>query len=283
VARSATVSEWHARWPRYARRAGTRSAETIRRTHERSRLFAEMFGDREIDRLDPDALATWFARHPDKHRYVKTVLNDAVVAGRADRNPVLEVRVKARRYCEHYIPSEPEVRAVAGAMGELRNFTLLAAFSGLRVSEVCALEAGDVLQGSRLRVRDGKGGRSRVVVLFCPEIVQQAPQTGCLFLRERTTRTGWLVRRSLEPWTGRAVAHRWARARSDVGLPDACRFHDLRRFHATWLLDRGASDLDVAVQLGHLDANGVPNAELVRRVYGRPSVDAALERLASLA
>jgi integrase len=60
-------------------------------------------------------------------------------------------------------------------------------------------------------------------------------------------------------------------------LPEA-RWHDLRHFHATWLLDRGASVLDVAIQLGHRDGG-----ELVRRRYGHPSSDLALGRLAAVA
>jgi integrase len=277
------VAEWHGRWPRFARRRGDRSVETIRRTHERTRLFAEMHADREIDRLDPDQLALWFAAHPDKHRYVRTVLNDALEAGAAKSNPAALVRVRRAKRREHYIPSELEVRAAAGRMGELRKLTLVAAFSGLRVSELCHLDASDVdVETGRLRVRDGKGGKDRWVVCFCPQELLQAPQTGRVFLRERIQRTGWLEDRSLVPWDGKAVARHWAAARAAAGLPEHCRFHDLRRFHATWLLDKGASDLDVAVQLGHVDRNGAPNAELIRRVYGRPDPIAALDRLQAL-
>jgi integrase len=281
------VKEWHRRQPAYARRLGTRGPETIRRTHDRTALFARMFGDQQIERLDLEALLLWFRAHPDKHRYVKTLLNDAVAAGIADRNPVLEIRLAQPRRVEHYLPNHEEIVRLADAMGPLRKFTLLAAFSGLRVSEVCNLRGEDVLPGeantARLRVREGKGGKARVVVLFAPETVREAPQTGHLFLREHVDRRGWLVRREMVPWTGRHVAKRWDAARRRAGVPDSCRFHDLRRFHATWLLDRGASDLDVAVQLGHVDRNGAPNAELIRRVYGRPDPLAALGRLESLA
>lgn len=275
-----TVREWHRRWPAFARRTGQRSEETILRTHARTALFAEMFGDRPLEGLSPDALALFFRGHPSQYRYVRTILNDAVTAGHAETNPVLAVKPRRSQRVEHYIPSDSEVRAVADEMGELRKMVLLSAFAGLRVSECCNVEAQDLLDSGRLRVRDGKGGKSRTVVVFCPEAVQEAPQIGRLFLRERIVPVARVVR---EPWTGKQVAHRWDRARTRAGLPPSCRFHDLRRFHATWLLDRGASDLDVAVQLGHFDSNGVPNAELVRRVYGRPSVDAALDRLQQLA
>jgi integrase len=52
-------------------------------------------------------------------------------------------------------------------------------------------------------------------------------------------------------------------------------FHALRHFHACWLIDGGATDLDVAAQLRHHD-----NGELVRRRYGRHrATSAALRRI----
>lgn len=276
------VAEWHRAWPRYAKRLGSRRPDTIRKTHARAAGFAAAFGDRRIQTLKLDELTRWALGNVGNVRYVKTVLNDAVAAGVADDNPMLRVAVKAPEPGAYHVPSEQEVRAVAELMGDLRKFVLLSAFSGLRVSEVCDLEGRDVLEG-RLRVRDGKGGKSRTVVLFCPEAVPEGVEAGYLFSRRRVRRVGWQETVTWVPWTQQSVHKRWVPARAAAGLPDNCRFHDLRRFHATWLLDRGASDLDVATQLGHFDARGVPDAELIRRVYGRPSVDAALDRLQLLA
>ena len=73
-----------------------------------------------------------------------------------------------------------------------------------------------------------------------------------------------------------SVLHMLHRVLKRAGLPKV-RFHDLRHFHATLLLDRGASCMDVAIQLGHTD-----NGELVRRTYGHPDSAPALERIASL-
>ena len=269
------VRDWARRWPRWT----SVGPQTIRRVQAGTREFVSLYGAKQIEDVD---LSSWALAYPGKVRHVRSFLGDAVRAGVAVSNPCEGIRAASGRSRAYYLPSEEDVLLMAGAMGRwgLRKFTLLAAYSGLRVSEVCDLRVDDVLENGRLRVRSGKGGRERTVALFCPEAVGEAPQAGCLFHRVRWTE-GLRVQRVA--WTGKAVAKRWDQARGVTGLPANFRFHDLRRFHATWLLDRGATDLDVAVQLGHTDASGAPNAELVRRVYGRPDHSAALSRLEALA
>jgi integrase/recombinase XerD len=264
------VGDWYRLWPAYARRQG-RSQETIDRTLKGVWEFAVRNGRADIDKLDAQRLVAWSLSRPGDVRYVKTFLNDAVAAGAANTNPMASIRTPAPENKEFHLPSEDEVYAMADAMewAGHRKIVLVAAFSGLRVSELCALGWAGVALGGRLpllRVLKGKGGKDRSAVLFSPEALPEGPQMGSVF-----------------GTTAPRVQKLWAKARRDEGMPENFRFHDLRRFHATWLLDRGASDLDVAVQLGHFDARGVPNAELVRRVYGRPSTGAALDRLQALA
>jgi integrase len=156
----------------------------------------------------------------------------------------------------------------------LRAFTLVAAFSGLRLEcEVGRLCADDV-DGDRLHVRCGKGAKARTSVLFEP---------GLSALLEVAHPYGHLLRNARGyPWTRSAVNKRWRQARATVGLHGVV-FHDLRKFHATWLLDRGVSRMDVAVQLGHFDRDGRPNTQLVDEVYGWPSAEIALGRVAAVA
>lgn len=206
-------------------------------------------------------------------------------------------------------PTEEQVAALADAMpGVLRAFTLTAAYSGLRLEvEVAALLAGDVAESSLrdlaslglaladpgraplggdsatclLHVRSGKGprknggvGKERWSVLFEPglsALLESAHPYGHLFRNAR----GY-------PWTRKAVNKAWCRARADVGL-EWVQFRDLRRFHASWLLDRGVSEMDVALQLGHTDRFGRPNTDQVRKTYGWPDSMKALARVAAAA
>jgi len=65
----------------------------------------------------------------------------------------------------------------------------------------------------------------------------------------------------------------WRSVRAAAGLPET-RWHDLRHFCATQLLELGLSHFDVSVQLGHEDGGA-----LVMARYGHPSKEAARERL----
>jgi integrase len=65
----------------------------------------------------------------------------------------------------------------------------------------------------------------------------------------------------------------WRTLRAAAGLPET-RWHDLRHFCATQLLELGFSHFDVSVQLGHEDGGA-----LVMARYGHPDKNAARERL----
>jgi integrase len=194
-----------------------------------------------------------------------------VWAGLIDSNPLTGVRRSARELTVDPPTVADVARLVALAPEPVDRMILVAAYSGLRVSELAALEARDVEPGwpARLHVRCGKGGFERHSLLFGPGIagLEGMPEVGRVF-RRPLSRVGW---------DRKSINRVWVRVREEAGLPE-CRFHDLRHFCATWLLDRGASDLDVAVQLGHRDGG-----ELVRRRYGHPSTDLALGRLAEVA
>jgi integrase len=82
------------------------------------------------------------------------------------------------------------------------------------------------------------------------------------------------------PLSHATLYHYWDKVRGGVnadraseGKP-AIRFHDLRHFAATQLLEQGYSHFDVSVHLRHDD-----NGALVMRRYGHPSREKAIERL----
>jgi integrase/recombinase XerD len=82
------------------------------------------------------------------------------------------------------IPPADVRRAITAASGRTRTMIMLAAFAGLRVSEIGALRGEDVRWDEELIVvRDGKGGKDRIVPL-APELAAELaryPQTGPLF------------------------------------------------------------------------------------------------------
>jgi integrase len=68
--------------------------------------------------------------------------------------------------------------------------------------------------------------------------------------------------------------HGWSWQKVKAAARVDCRWHDLRHFCATQLLELGLDHFAVSVQLGHTDGGG-----LVMARYGHPSVDAAKRRL----
>lgn len=171
------------------------------------------------------------------------------------------------------VPSEEQVLALADAAPteHFRAYVLVAAFSGLRLFEVAALDTScvHVLDGGcRLEVMSGKGGYYGESSLFEPGTeALLSVIAGMTRVQDRIFSTP-----SGERWDRKSVSKVWVRMRDGLGLPFT--FHTLRHFHATWLLDMGVPDLDVSLQLRHRD-----HGELVRKVYGHPRARLALDRI----
>lgn len=126
------------------------------------------------------------------------------------------------------LPEDPPVRALI----------LLLYGGGLRVSEACALQWKDLVEGARsLRIR-GKGGRERVVAV--PERTWEALTA---LKREGATVFNGLGERKAYEWVRQAGAR--------AGLLKPLHPHALRHSYATHLLTSGA-DLRVLQELlGH--------------------------------
>ena len=149
-------------------------------------------------------------------------------------------------------PAAPDPAARALAARDAAIVELLYA-TGIRVSELCGLDAGD-LDGSRGTVRVlGKGSKERVVPVGIPaaEAVRRWQQEGrpvlagpgsgaALFLGARGRR--------IDPRTARRVVHQRIRAAGSV--PDTGP-HGLRHTAATHLLEGGADLRSVQEILGH--------------------------------
>lgn len=151
----------------------------------------------------------------------------------------------------------PEILSGSEVMGLLdaieaikhRAVIMTAYGAGLRVSEVCSLQADDI-DGKRMtiRVRLGKGNKARYVIL--PERV--------LFLLRRY----WVIERPRKPWlfagkqagcplSSASVRYHLNAAAKKTGLTKRVTPHILRHSFATHLLELGTDVRVIQMLLGH--------------------------------
>jgi len=145
-----------------------------------------------------------------------------------------------------------EPREAAVALRDTAIMELLYA-CGIRVSELCGLDVGDIDDGRRTVRVLGKGNKERVVPLGVPaaRAVRRWQETGRpLLVTERSGAALYLGARGrrLDPRTARRVVH--ARIAAAGSVPDAGP-HGLRHSAATHLLEGGADLRSVQEILGH--------------------------------
>ena len=150
------------------------------------------------------------------------------------------------------ILTRAEVQRLFAACATLRARTVLMTTyaAGLRVSEVCALQVGDIESAPDrmcLKVRQGKGGQDRYTLLS-PRLLDT------LRLYWQTTRhRPWLFPNSTgDGPMGDQTAQRmyWA-ACAAAGLANAAGIHTLRHSFATHLLEAGVDIHTIQRLLGH--------------------------------
>jgi integrase/recombinase XerD len=153
-------------------------------------------------------------------------------------------------------PSDP-------AVIDLIGWTLFE--TGLRVSDLESVEAGDVDFSERtIRVREGKGAKDRIV-LFTPELGQQlrfhlAGRTrGALFESNRSA-----------PFTPRRVQQIVAAAARRAGVTKRIHPHTYPHSMATFLGNQGVPLDVVQLLLGHSDPR-------TNQIYARLSLATARE------
>lgn len=140
-----------------------------------------------------------------------------------------------------------EVKTLIKALGvseiQAKAFIDLMFHCGTRPAETCALKWSDV-NGDRVHVRNGKGGRSRVVDLAATYGYFDAWRQAAAGKGEFIFAT-----RSGKPWHTNQVRRLFARLRRLTGID--VRPHGLRHAHALAVWDR-TKDLGlVSRQLGH--------------------------------
>ena len=270
------AERWLEEWPRPA-------ASTRRTYAEAARRFAAEFGSTPLGDVEHFSARAWALTVPRGiSRVIGILYGDARNAGLVESNPFSGLRLPATEKpgsitpptMEEYRTLLESCTALGGYGQEFRTMITFAAWTGVRAGELFALEwddlDGEVIQIRRQRRRDGtlgqpKNGKARTIAYLPPaRVLEDLPRRPDPYVFH-SARGNPLVQGSLH--------YSWRAVRAAAGLPSA-RWHDLRHFCATQLLEMHISHFDVSIQLGHTDGGA-----LVMERYGHPSEDAARNRL----
>jgi integrase len=246
--------------------------------------FADHFAQTPLGDVGKLEARTWALTVPRRtSQIVGTMYQDAINVGLVDVNPFANLRLPSvEKKAEITAPSMEEYKALIDACStlggygaEFRAMVQFAAWTGLRQGELFGLQwidvGADTIQVERSRKLDGslgvpKNGRRRTIALLPPaqvlDVVPRRHESPFVFHSVR----GRPLIKGTHGWS-------WQKVKAAAGLPDV-RWHDLRHFCATQLLELGLDHFAVSVQLGHTDGGA-----LVMARYGHPSVDAARARL----
>jgi integrase len=271
------ADRWLEEWPRP-------EASTQRLYAAAAKRFGEHFGPTPLGEVERLSARSWALTVPRSvSRVIGTMYEDARNVGLVDSNPFANLRLPAsERKAEIDSPSMDEYRALLegcemlGGYGpEMRAMIQFAAWTGIRQGELFALQWADVGDRSvrvcRSRKLDGslglpKNGKAREVPLLPPaDVLDQVPRRESSPFVFHSPR-GRPLLKGTHGWS-------WQKVKAAAGLPGV-RWHDLRHFCATQLLELGVDHFAVSVQLGHTDGGA-----LVMSRYGHPSIAAAQGRL----
>jgi len=167
-----------------------------------------------------------------------------------ERNPAEFVIPRPRRGQRlPEVPTRAQVLELAAAAGNARNrlAVLFIYSSGVRVSELVALDVGDVDLGELVvRVRAGKGSRDRLTITSArlvpalQQVIGVRPRLAPLFASIHGGR-----------WSARSLQQVMQRARLEAGFGERFTPHSLRHAFATHLLESGVDLRAIQQLLGH--------------------------------
>lgn len=212
---------------------------------------------------------------------LRTVLNDAFADGLIERNPIIRISNLAVRFEEPQPFTPSEIEAIYSELPpQGKNLIQFAIWTGLRTSELIALEWGDIdWKANVVRVRRAcvnkltkqpktKSGE-RDVKLFPPALEALKDQKQFSFL---TGNRIFYNPRTNAAWEtdGQIRKTMWQPALSRAGVPYRIPYQT-RHTYASTLLSAGENPLWVAQQMGHKDWG------MIRKRYGRwiPEVDSS--------
>jgi integrase len=257
---------------------------------ERSRRFAEEYGEKLLVEIGRPLALEWHARHPSTTQVLSAMWTAAIDKDLAEAQPWrgLTARGPGRKLMPGWLV-EQDVADLTNAALEVhqglygivaRAMILTGAYVGLRPGELAGLQWPDVrFDVGRIHVEHQANAKLRRLTLpkhdhtrvsVMPPVVADA----LMSLPRLHPELVFPTPRGAIHWPS-ARDRLWHPIRSAVGRHRMV-MHELRHYAATWLLEHGVSDSDVADQLGHQDG-GVQ----VRRTYDHHRVEPALERVAA--
>lgn len=266
-----TFRQWSEQWlDGYA----TRSAGTVRTARWHVRVLVDHFGDTPLFAIKPSDVKVFSAKlgetYNDRTRYaiyrrLGQVLADAVHDGVLPKSPVSRRTTPGPARQREFFPTVEQVKTMLDAMPEhLQPAVLLGAYAGMRVAEVAALRISDVdfMRGVitpaiQHPARPLKTDWSTTPIPIPDELALALGWSARTFEDPSTIVTDEFG----QPTTPWAIEQAWRDARAATEMPAEFRFHDLRHFYASALIDAGLSVMAVKTRMRHA------NATTTMRVY----------------
>ena len=188
-----------------------------------------------------------------------------------DENPILKVTKPAEpRGRTRYLEQEELDRLLKACAGSrnphLSTVVVLAVSTGMRKGEILYLRRKDIdCEGGQITLTKTKNGDLRVVPLAGNALE---------LMRTRLGKKGDpndLVFPGSKPERPTEIAKAWGNAVKKASIT-GFRFHDLRHSAATFLVDGGATDLQIASVLGHRTLQMVKRYAHVRKALAAKAV-----------
>lgn len=284
-----TVADYLDKWvEREATRLKTSTANDYRKSVN---ILIAKFGKIYLPDLKRPAIREWCSmltctnkRLANLQSVLRTALQQAVDDGLIEQNPLYGwkyERKEAPKRADDVDPFTPaEQTAILGQLdGQARNLIQFAFWTGLRTSELVALEWGDVdwkrgvVRVSRAKTQAAedhedtktRAGR-REVKLLGLALAALKDQKAYTFLAGKEV---FHNPRTEEPWVGDQPIRKtmWEPALRRAGVRYR-RPYQTRHTYASMMLTAGESPMWVAQQMGHADWG------MIRKIYGRWIPDA---------
>ncbi|AVG17071.1 site-specific integrase [Chromobacterium vaccinii] len=210
---------------------------------------------------------------------LRTALNDALEDGLIQSNPVADWtyrKLEPPKMDDDIDPftSEEQTRILNACEGQARNFIQFAFWTGLRTSELVALDWSDVdwkrrvIRVNKARTQKAVSAEDTKTRAGRREVKLLAPALSALLDQKQFTYTQWAEifqnPNTGERWTGDQPIrktmwqHALKRAKVRYRYP-----YQTRHTYASMMLSAGEHPMWVAKQMGHADWG------MIRRTYGR--------------